>query len=71
MQAWWAVVGWLGDLRYESDVTPADNGAVLLLSLLADTVEIVAAVLAILVVLRLTRMQHAKVLAGPGMPLAV
>ncbi|MFI6401161.1 DUF4328 domain-containing protein [Streptomyces sp. NPDC050548] len=74
---WWTlcllslVADRLGDLHYESGFTPADNRAILLLSLLARTVEIVAAVLAILVVLRLTRMQQAKVLAGPGVPLAV
>lgn len=39
-------------------------------SLIHDTVQIAAAVLAILVVLRLTRMQHEKALAGPGVPLA-
>jgi len=74
---WWTlcvlsiVADRLGDMNYESDFTPAYNRAILLLSLLARTVEIVAAVLAILVVLRLTRMQHAKILAGPGVPLAV
>ncbi|WP_262056081.1 DUF4328 domain-containing protein [Streptomyces sp. STR69] len=61
----------VGNLRYKESFEPDENHAVLQLSLLADTVEIVAAVLAILVVLRLTRMQHAKVLAGPGVPLVV
>ena len=74
---WWTLwvlsllADWLRHVRYESDFTPGENQAVLQLSLTADTVEIVAGVLAILVVLRLTRMQHDRASAEAGVPLAV
>jgi hypothetical protein len=39
--------------------------------MISDGLDIAAAALAILVVLRLTRMQHEKALAGPGVPVGL
>jgi len=71
---WWTL--WLlslladrmGSLHHEESFGSDGNHAVAQLSLIADVVEIPAGVLAILVVLRLTRMQHEKVLARAGVP---
>ncbi|MBK3574047.1 DUF4328 domain-containing protein [Streptomyces sp. MBT65] len=77
VNVWWTL--WLlslfadrvGGLHYKESAEPGENHAVLQLSLLADAVEIAAGVLAILVVLRLTRMQRDKALAGRAVPLTV
>lgn len=77
VNVWWTLwlfllfAYWLGHQHYEKNRAPDYNHAVLQLSLFADVVEIAAGVLAILVVLRLTRMQRDKALAGPGVRLTV
>lgn len=71
VNAWWTL--WLGSLFLgrltASGFSNADDAAELRDSaeqmLLADAVDIVGAVLAICLVLTLTRMQHHKALAGP------
>ena len=76
VNVWWTlwilslIADWMGDLHYEERFGPDENHAVVELSLIADVVEIAAGALAILVVLRLTRMQHEKTLAGAGVPVA-
>ncbi|SOD84270.1 DUF4328 domain-containing protein [Streptomyces sp. Ag109_G2-15] len=68
---WWALwlvtsqVGWLMQRAYGSAHTAADFREAALEVMISDAVDIVAAGLAVLVVLRLTRMQHQKALAGP------
>jgi hypothetical protein len=77
VNVWWTLwllllfAYWLSDQHYEKNRAPDYNQAVLQLSLFADAVEIAAGALAIPVVLRLTRMQRDKALAGPGAPLTV
>lgn len=76
VNAWWTLwlgstfVGRLADSRYDSaeDTWEAHDAAATML--FSDALDIVAAVLAILFVLELTRMQHRKALAGP-VPTAV
>jgi len=74
VNVWWTLwllsllADWMGNLHYEERFGPDENHAVVQLSLIANAVEIAAGVLAILVVLRLTRMQHEKALARAGVP---
>ncbi|MET7378176.1 DUF4328 domain-containing protein [Streptomyces sp. NPDC005526] len=76
VNAWWAVwiVSLLADRAAFTAYRRADSGRELRDAaqqmVFADAVEIVAAVLAVLVVLRLTRMQDEKALGGP-VPAAV
>ncbi|MFG2119157.1 DUF4328 domain-containing protein [Streptomyces sp. NPDC048710] len=71
INAWWGfwllstAVGRLMQSEYEAARTaPAIRDAALHV-MIADGVDILAAALAVLLVLRLTRMQHEKALAGP------
>lgn len=74
VNAWWTL--WLlslvGDRVGSAQSADADTvdgthaGAYALM--ISDALDIAAAALAIALVLRLTRMQHAKALAGPGVP---
>ncbi|MER5909922.1 DUF4328 domain-containing protein [Streptomyces sp. NPDC001982] len=71
INAWWTL--WLVSLFADRLASSRDKGAETAQEaydaagtmLFADALDIVAAALAILVVLRLTRMQHQKALAGP------
>ncbi|MFD8809629.1 DUF4328 domain-containing protein [Streptomyces sp. NPDC059597] len=67
---WWAL--WLVSLVADQATARFDGGADAVwearVMLFADLVDIPAAVLAVLVVLRLTRMQHQKALAVPFAP---
>ncbi len=77
VNAWWTlwIVSLLADRvgsAQSGDADTADGihaGAYALM--ISDTLDIAAAALAIALVLRLTRMQHEKALAGPGAPVAV
>jgi hypothetical protein len=77
VNAWWTlwIVSLLADRvgsAQSGDADTADGihaGAYAMM--ISDALDIAAAALAILVVLRLTRMQHEKALAGPGVPVAV
>ncbi|MFD4562054.1 DUF4328 domain-containing protein [Streptomyces sp. NPDC058469] len=77
VNVWWTlwilslIADWMGDLHYEERFGAGGNHAVAEFSLIADVAEIVAAALAILVVLRLTRMQHEKALARAGVRVEV
>ncbi|WP_327343861.1 DUF4328 domain-containing protein [Streptomyces europaeiscabiei] len=74
VNAWWAlwlislVVREVADKAYYEAETASDHRSAALQMLFADTVEIVAAVLAVLFVLALTRMQDDKVRSGPLVP---
>ena len=74
VNAWWAlwlislVVREVADKAYYEAETASDHRSAALRMLFADTVEIVAAVLAVLFVLALTRMQDDKVRSGPLVP---
>ncbi|MFJ9761127.1 DUF4328 domain-containing protein [Streptomyces sp. NPDC101149] len=72
VDAWWTL--WLlsvltnrsGSFAYRSADTAEEIRGAVRQVLVADVVDAAAAVLAILVVLRLTRMQHEKALRGPA-----
>ncbi|WP_329365110.1 DUF4328 domain-containing protein [Streptomyces sp. NBC_01483] len=74
VNAWWAmwtitlVVGRAGFVSYRGAETAADLYGAAGEVLFADVTGLVAAVLAVLVVLRLTRMQNEKALRGPVPP---
>lgn len=72
VNAWWTL--WLASLFAGRAVTTGDTGGAAqarddaLAALVSDALDIAAAVLAVLVVVRLTRMQHEKALAGAVPP---
>ncbi|MGV9450691.1 DUF4328 domain-containing protein [Streptomyces sp. NPDC003635] len=72
VNAWWTfwvielIAGRAAFTAYRKAETPEEIQNALQQILFADVVDIVAAALAIAVVLRLTRMQHEKALAGPA-----
>lgn len=76
VNAWWTL--WLASLfvdraassQYRGAETSQEGHDAAVTTLFSDALDIAAAVLAILVVLELTRMQHRKALAGP-VPAAV
>ncbi|MGW0768438.1 DUF4328 domain-containing protein [Streptomyces sp. NPDC002676] len=71
VNSWWTVwiicvfAGRAADTQYRHADGAAELHDAARMMLFSDAVDIVAAVLAILVVLKLTRMQHGKALAGP------
>ncbi|WP_327353901.1 DUF4328 domain-containing protein [Streptomyces sp. NBC_01304] len=75
LNAWWTV--WIVNLvygrfatqRYMKAEEAADIKQALMGVVVSDLIDIAAAVLAIVFVARLTRMQHEKALRGPGEPL--
>ncbi len=77
VNAWWtlwllSIVGDRVSSAQSGDADTADGihaGAYALM--ISDALDIAAAALAIALVLRLTRMQHEKALAGPGAPVGV
>ncbi|MET7567965.1 DUF4328 domain-containing protein [Streptomyces sp. NPDC005492] len=77
VNVWWTL--WLlsllsdrlGFTDYGKADAPDEIHAAAYQLVISDAIDIAAAGLAILVVLRLTRMQHEKALAGPGLPVAV
>lgn len=77
VNVWWTL--WILSLiadrmsagRDPESFGPDGTRALAQLSLISNTVEIATGVLAILVVLRLTRMQHEKALARAGVPAGV
>ncbi|WP_234336941.1 DUF4328 domain-containing protein [Streptomyces xylophagus] len=77
VNAWWTlwIVSLLADRVGSAQSGDADTvdgthaGAYAMM--ISDALDIAAAALAIALVLRLTRMQHAKALAGPGVPVGV
>ncbi|MEV6511907.1 DUF4328 domain-containing protein [Streptomyces sp. NPDC051642] len=77
VNAWWtlwllSIVGDRVGSAQSGDADTADGiQAGAYASMIADALDIAAAALAIALVLRLTRMQHAKALAGPGAPVGV
>jgi hypothetical protein len=77
VNAWWTL--WIlslladraGTTQYTRAGTAEEIHDAVLQVMFSDVVDIAAAALAILVVLRLTRMQHEKALQGPPVPAAV
>ncbi len=71
VNAWWvmwvltALVGWGAGVNYRSAETAAELREASGVTMVTDLMGAVAGVLAILVVLRVTRMQNEKALAGP------
>ncbi|MFG2375857.1 DUF4328 domain-containing protein [Streptomyces sp. NPDC048504] len=71
---WWTLwtlsllVGWLGGLDFGKSATADEIHTATFLAMFVDVARIAAGVPAILVVLRLTRMQHEKALARAGVP---
>lgn len=71
VNAWWTlwiiaqVVGRAGSNTYSRSETAEELHWAATQTMVADVLDIAAAVLAVLVVLRLTRMQHEKALRGP------
>ncbi|MGA5320007.1 DUF4328 domain-containing protein [Streptomyces seoulensis] len=71
VNGWWAL--WLLSLfteRLASRDESAGDDAALWMSALSYVIDLVAAVLAAVVVMKLTRMQHEKALQGPSLPSA-
>ncbi|MET7482436.1 DUF4328 domain-containing protein [Streptomyces sp. NPDC005538] len=77
VNAWWTLwlLSLLGDrlgyTDYGNTDAPDQIHSAAYQLMISDAIDIAAAGLAILVVLRLTRMQHEKALAGPVAPVAV
>jgi hypothetical protein len=71
---WWALwlmtefIGWAAGCQYARAETPEEIQRALGSMLFTDALDIVAAILAILFVRRLTQMQHEKALRGPSAP---
>ncbi|MEU7178625.1 MULTISPECIES: DUF4328 domain-containing protein [Streptomyces] len=71
---WWALwlmtefIGWAAGRQYARATTPEEIQRALGSVLVTDALDIVAAILAILFVRRLTQMQHEKALRGPSAP---